>query len=338
VNLQPLGDRLILRAVEEDETTASGIVLPDTAREKPLKGRVARRGLRPDRVLGYAPGGRLGASTSGAAPTRRGSPFGEAIMASPQLDGRAIRRHDEELVLAAQRGGPEARAALVDAFMPHIASIARLYRGTPAVGREELMQDGVVGLLRALERFDISLGTPFWAYAAWWVRQAMQQLVSELTRPVVLSDRAMRQLARVRSAERDRMQADGRVPTLREIASDAGLTRGQVELLVAASRTARTLDEPIGGEESGATFGDLISDPRAEDAYERVPTQAQVGELEQLLNGLDERERMIMRARFGLDGPERTLREVALALGVCAERVRQIEDRALDKLREAVGG
>jgi RNA polymerase primary sigma factor len=259
-------------------------------------------------------------------------------MAALRLDGRAIRRRDHELVLAAQRGGPEARGALVDAFMPQIASVARLYRGTPGVAREELMQDGVVGLLRAVERFDVTLGTPFWAYAAWWVRQAMQQLVSELARSIVLSDRAIRQLSRVRDAERDRLQADGRVPTLRELASDTGVTLRQVEHLVAASRTARTLDEPIGGAESGATFGDLVSDPRAEDAFERVPTHAQVGELEPLLERLDERERMIMRARFGLDGPQRTLRELALVLGVSAERVRQIEGRALDKLREAVDG
>jgi RNA polymerase primary sigma factor len=260
-------------------------------------------------------------------------------MAALQVEEGTKRRrsaHETELVVAAQRGRPGAREEVVAAFMPQIASVARLYRGARAVCREELMQEGVVGLLRAVERFDATLGTPFWAYASWWVRQAMQQLVSELTRPVVLSDRAVRQLARVRNAERERLQAQGRVPTLREIASDTGLTRRQVEHLIAASRTPRALDEPIGGEESGSTFGDLVSDPRAEDAYERVPTRAQAGELKMLLERLDERERMIVCARYGLDGPERTLRELALVLGVSAERVRQIEGRALDKLREAV--
>jgi DNA-directed RNA polymerase sigma subunit (sigma70/sigma32) len=226
----------------------------------------------------------------------------------------------------------------VEAFMAPIGSVARLYRGTVAVSHEELMQEGVVGLLRAVERYDASLGTPFWAYAAWWVRQAMQQLVSELTRPVVLSDRAARQLARVRSAERERLQSRGKVPTLHEIASDTGLTRPQVERLVAAARTPRALDEPIGGEESDSTFGDLLCDPRAEDAYDRVPTHAEIGSVEPLLEQLDERERKIVRARYGLDGPERTLRELAQLLGVSAERVRQIEARALDKLRELVLG
>jgi RNA polymerase primary sigma factor len=240
--------------------------------------------------------------------------------------------------MAAQRGRPGARGELVEAFMAPIASVARLYRGTRAVSREELMQDGVVGLLRAVERYDVSLGTPFWAYASWWVRQAMQQLVSELTRPVVLSDRALRQLARVRNAEREHLQTQGKVPSLHEIAADTGLTRPQVEHLIAAARTPRALDEPIGGEESSSTFGDLLSDPRAEDAYERVPTHAQIDSLGALLQRLDGRERMIVRARYGLDGPERTLRELAQALGVSAERVRQIEGRALDKLREAALG
>src|SRR4051794_23540607 len=105
-------------------------------------------------------------------------------------------RVERELVLAAEEGDPGARDRLIQAFWPLIGSVARIYRSSAAVDRTELMQEGVVGLLRALERFDPSRGTPFWAYASWWVRQAMQQLVSELTRPVVLSDRALRQLAR----------------------------------------------------------------------------------------------------------------------------------------------
>ena len=244
--------------------------------------------------------------------------------------------HEHDLVLAAQSGRRDARAALVTAFMPPIGGIARLYRGTRAVSREELMQAGVVGLLRAADRFDATRGTPFWAYAAWWVRQAMQQLVSELTRPVVLSDRAVRQLARVRNAERERLQAWGRAPSLHELASATGLPHPQVENLVAAGRVPRALDEPIGDDQAGSTFGDLLCDPSAEDAYERVPTHAEINAVEPLLQRLDDRERRIVRARYGLDGRERTLRELAQQLGVSAERVRQIQGQALDKLREAV--
>jgi RNA polymerase primary sigma factor len=251
---------------------------------------------------------------------------------------RLPRTLERELVLAAKDGDHDARDALVDAFMPLIASVARLYRGSAAVNRVELMQEGVVGLLRALERYDTALDTPFWAYASWWVRQAMQQLVSQLTRPVVLSDRAIRQLTRVRDARREHLQSHGSEPTCDQLAAETSLGRSQVEDLIVAERSPRALDEPLRGEEgAGATLGDLVADPHAEDAYERVPQQLAVEALPQLLRELTDRERRILCSRFGLEGPARTLREVAGELGVSAERVRQLEQRALEKLRVAVG-
>jgi RNA polymerase sigma factor (sigma-70 family) len=244
---------------------------------------------------------------------------------------------ERELVLAAQGGDGEARDALIEAFMPLVASIARIYRGSAAVDRGELMQDGVVGLLRALRRYDARLGTPFWAYASWWVRQAMQQLVSELTRPVVLSDRAIRQLARLKDARRVHLQACGREPTACQLATDTGMALSQIEDLIVAERSARGLEEPVGGEDGrGATFGDMLADPLAEEEYDRVPGRIELEGLPSLLEALDAREQIIVRARFGLGERERTLRELAGTLGVSAERVRQIEQRALDKLRAAV--
>jgi RNA polymerase primary sigma factor len=244
---------------------------------------------------------------------------------------------ERELVLAAKSGNQEASDALVDAFVPRIGSVARLYRGSAAVNRGELMQEGVVGLLRALKRYDTTLDTPFWAYASWWVRQAMQQLVSQLTRPVVLSDRASRQLTRVRDARREHLQSHGSEPTCDQLAAETHLGRSQVEDLIVAERRPRALDEPLGGDgELGATLGDLLADPHAEDAYERVPQHMAVEALPGLLEALGDRERRILCARFGLDGPEHTLREVGGELGVSAERVRQLEERALDKLRAAV--
>ncbi|HTE63078.1 MAG TPA: sigma-70 family RNA polymerase sigma factor [Solirubrobacteraceae bacterium] len=244
---------------------------------------------------------------------------------------------EHQLVLAAKDGDHDARDALVDAFMPLVASVARLYRGSAAVNRQELMQEGVVGLLRALERYDTTLDTPFWAYASWWVRQAMQQLVSQLTRPVVLSDRAIRQLTRLREARREHLRAHGREPTCDQLAATTSLGHSQVADLIVAERSSRTLDEPLRSEEgAGATLGDLIADPHAEDAYERVPERLAVEALPQLLRELSEREQRILSARFGLQGPERTLRDIAGELGVSPERVRQIEQRALAKLRTVV--
>jgi RNA polymerase sigma factor (sigma-70 family) len=251
------------------------------------------------------------------------------------MTARAVLTRD--LVMEAKGGDLESRAALVDEMLPLIGSVARLYRGSPGVARGELMQEGVVGVLRALDRYDPAFGTPFWAYASWWVRQAMQQLVAELTRPVVLSDRAARQLSRVRTARRTHLQAHGHEPTQAELAAEAGLAQRQVDKLLIAERTARGLDEPIAGTDASAgTFADVVADPRAEEPYDRVLSQAQQHKVRTLLETLNEREQTILRGRFGLDGPELTLRQLAATLGVCAERVRQIERGALDKLRAAV--
>jgi len=246
---------------------------------------------------------------------------------------------EREVVAAAQAREPGGRETLVESFVPLIGSLARVYRGSAAVDRSELMQAGVLGLLRALDRFDLALGTPFWAYASWWVREAMQQLVSDLERPVVLSDRALRQLARVRDAHRDHLQRHGREPSCAELAAGAGIAREQVERLIAAARTPRPLEEPVGGDaDAGSTFADLLADPAAEDAYERVPAQVATAQLRPLLDELEPREHWIVMERFGLDGPARTLRELARVLGVSAERVRQVEQVALDKLRTAILG
>ena len=244
---------------------------------------------------------------------------------------------ERELVLAARRGGAAEREELVEAFVPLIASVARIYRSRAQVDRAELMQEGVVGLLRALERFDPEMGTPFWMYASWWVRQAMQQLVSELGRPIVMSDRALRKIARIKDAQREHLQRHGREPSLSAIAETIGVPRQQVESLMAAERCPRALEEPVGGDhDAGITLGELLDDPSASEAFDRIPRQLELAQLPRVLAVLDERERTIISARFGLDGHESTLRELGEQLGVSAERVRQIEEVSLGKLRETM--
>jgi len=238
--------------------------------------------------------------------------------------------------VAAEAGDDAARERLVEAFLPTIAGMARMYRSSAAVDRAELMQEGVVGLLRALKRFDPQVGAPFWAYASWWVRQAMQQLVAEMTRPVVLSDRALRRLARVKEARREYMQAHSAEPGIADLMEATELTRDQIESLLAVERTPRGLEEFVTGEDGPTgTLGDLVADPVAEDEYEHVVERMETDELRDLSRDLPERERGILYAHYGFDQPPQTLREIASGLDLSVERVRQLEERALGKLREA---
>jgi RNA polymerase sigma factor (sigma-70 family) len=249
----------------------------------------------------------------------------------------ADRRADEEraLVLAAESGDAAARAELVDAFLPAIGSMARRYRGFAKVDRGELIQEGVAGLLTAAGRYDQRMGTPFWPYASWWVRQAMQRLVAELSGPVVLSDRAARMLAKLKQARREHHEEHRHEPSTDELVERTGLTSEQVERLLVSERAPRGLDEALFDDEGATTVGDLIADPVAEDAYERVAERAHGVNLDALVRCLDTRERQILCARYGLGCTAQTLRHVAGDHGVSAERVRQIEERALGKLRVA---
>src|SRR3954447_18023491 len=236
------------------------------------------------------------------------------------------------LVLAAKMD-PGRREELIEEFRPLIATVARPYCRYGSIERHELMQQGVVGLLEALKRYDPALGTPFWAYASWWVRQAMQQVTSELAGPIVLSDRARRSLSRLSAARRAHLQEHRREPTRAELAAAAELDVDHVESLLAADGRARALEERIGDGDDGLCLGDLLADPQAEDEFERVPRRAAAERLPALLALLSDRERLVVSRRFGFDGEARTLRDVAADLALSAERVRQIEERALERLR-----
>jgi RNA polymerase primary sigma factor len=243
---------------------------------------------------------------------------------------------ERRLIEAAQAGDRRAREELVEAFLPLVAGVARVYRGSGAITRLELMQEGVVGLLRALERYDPELGVPFWGYAGWWVRHAMQQLIAELTRPLVLSDRALRQLSQLKRAHGEFLAEHGREPTASELADRTGFSHAQVGELLALERVPRSIEEPLRDVEGElGAFGELLVDPLAADAYDQLLDHSEIEQIRALLGSMNDRERMILRARYGLDGPEQSLRDIGERMGLSAERVRQIEQRALGKLRAA---
>ena len=170
-------------------------------------------------------------------------------------------QREQQLVLATDAGDGEASREFVEAFLPAIAALAAHYPSATAVERQELVQEGVAGLLVAARRFDSRLNTRFWSYASFWVRKGMQELVAQVTGPVALSDRAVRALAELRLARLQHLQAHGAEPTADELSRSTGFTRGQIERLQATERRPRALEEPVGGE-AAATLGETIPDPR----------------------------------------------------------------------------
>jgi RNA polymerase sigma factor (sigma-70 family) len=249
---------------------------------------------------------------------------------------RPISSDQERALLAAAKHSRQNKPELIDAFLPRISGVAREYRGVGAISREELMQAGVLGFLRAVERYDPSRPNPFWAYASWWVRQAMQEVVSSLSNPVALSDRAHRHLRRINDARRDHLQSRHSEPTIRDLAAGSGLSVEQVRRLLGTTQSAKALHQSVGGSDpTGRTIEETLPDPAAEDPYEEATLRATARVLPGLLAKLSPRERAVVRARYGLDDPPRTLRDVGVELGISPERVRQIEERALRKLREA---
>jgi RNA polymerase primary sigma factor len=244
---------------------------------------------------------------------------------------------EQELVIAAEAGDPDASRRLVEAFLPAIASLARQFPTRAGVDRTELVQEGVAGLLFAARRYDSGLGTPFWAYASFWVRKAMQELVAELTRPVALSDRAARGLADLHRARREHLQAHRAEPTDEELGRATGFTRAQVASLLAAERPPRAIEEPLGADGDGSvTVGDMVVDPAAERAYDQVLDRIFNRMVRASVDELDERERAIIRSHYGLGRPAQTLTAIGGSLGLTGERARQIEVAALAKLRASL--
>jgi len=242
---------------------------------------------------------------------------------------------DEASVLArrARLGDVAAREALIERLLPLVSSYARRFP-TEGLDQTDLFQEGVVGLLRALERYEPDRGVPFAAFAVWWVRRSLQDARSDFIRPFRLPPKALRQLSQLKSEHQRIYQSERRSAVLSELAERTGITVDQARALLAADARVRSLEETIDGsmEELGS-LGDLLADPLSAAAYEDVIDSLAGEQLQALLSRLTRREREVVRARFGFDGEPQRLVTVGQRLGLSAERVRQIEERALAKLR-----
>jgi RNA polymerase sigma factor (sigma-70 family) len=240
-----------------------------------------------------------------------------------------------DLVRRAQAGDLAAREQLVDNLLPLVSALARRYR-TEGLEQTDLIQEGVVGLLRALERYDPERGVPFAAFATWWIRQALQDARSDFIRPFRLPPKALRQLSKLKSEHQRIYQVDRRSASVAELAELTKIDLEQANALVAADARVRSLDEAaLGDEGEVGSLGDLLEDPLSGAAYEDVVNSVAGRQLRALLSRLTDSERDVVNARFGFDSEPEKLVEIGERLGVSAERVRQIEERALAKLRQA---
>lgn len=241
----------------------------------------------------------------------------------------------DALARRAQSGDEAAREELIQRLLPLVHATARRYR-TEGLEQADLLQEGVVGLLRALQRFDPERGVPFAAYATWWIRQSLQEARSDFMRPLRLPPKALRQLSQLKSEHQRIYQDEQRSAKIGELAERTQIGLEQAEALLVADARERSLDEAIGSIEGDlGTLGDLLEDPLSAAAYEDVVDAVAGEQLRALLSRLTDREREVIGARFGFDTPAEKLSQVGERLGVSAERVRQIEERALAKLRSA---
>ncbi len=269
---------------------------------------------------------------------RREPPPGpETTTDSLQLFLREAGRHplltaaqEVELAKRIERGDREAKARMIEANLRLVVSIAKNYRnqGLPFL---DLIQEGTLGLIRAVEKFDWRRGYKFSTYATWWIRQAVARALADKSRTIRMPVHIVERLQKMGRAERYLWTQLGREPTLEEIAAEANLPLTQAHEVRAAARASSSLDAPIGDGED-AVIGDFVAgdDPLPDELVE-VSLRARA--LSESLASLPERDRMVVVLRYGLvDAEPKTLEEIGRRLGLTRERVRQIEVEALKRL------
>jgi RNA polymerase primary sigma factor len=243
----------------------------------------------------------------------------------------------DEVKLAGQikRGNKKAREKMITANLRLVVKIAHDF-GNYGLPLLDLISEGNIGLMKAVERFDPKKGGKLSTYASWWIKQSIKRALANQSKTIRLPVHLVDKIGKIRRVAAQMTEELGHEPTTEELAEELGLPVAKVAHLKNVAVRPASLDAKISADDDTA-FGDLVGDDRAEDPFEALRDKDLQGEVGDLLDALDPRERKIIAFRFGLDGGrERTLEEVGHKFGVTRERIRQLQNIALLKMRKAL--